>query len=143
MKQIMNLALQRQDKMKRRRKRGTKNAEKLEKREENILSVSEERTKFVEVGAIQRLDNLNSTFNAEAFELQTAYCEKSKEQMETVHAELKAKHLSTSFDLDGVKFIQVQESLMIEHGEHVKRILDIRKATKAVHKELMKLFKVK
>lgn len=36
-RQIMNLALQRQDKIKRRRKRGTKNAEKLEKREENIL----------------------------------------------------------------------------------------------------------
>uniref|UniRef100_K1Q776 Uncharacterized protein n=1 Tax=Magallana gigas TaxID=29159 RepID=K1Q776_MAGGI len=126
MKQIMNLALQRQDKMKKRRKRGTKNAEKLEKREENILSVSEERTKFVEVGAIQRLDNLNSTFNAEAFELQTAYCEKSKEQMETVHAEL--------------KFLQVQKSIRIKHEEHVKRILDIRKATEAVHEELLTLF---
>lgn len=34
---IMNLALQRHDKIKRRRKRGTKNAEKLEKRKENIL----------------------------------------------------------------------------------------------------------
>ncbi|XP_052712433.1 uncharacterized protein LOC128186638 [Crassostrea angulata] len=163
MKQIMNMALQRQDKMKRRRKRGTKNAEKLEKREENILSVSEERTKFVEVGAIQRLDNLNSTFNAEAFELQTAYCEKSKEQMEAVHAELKAKHLSTkSFDLDGVKkyvseivkkarqkllkeetalqFLRVQKSIRIKHEEHVKRILDIRKATEAVHEELLTLF---
>uniref|UniRef100_A0A8W8K2L6 Uncharacterized protein n=2 Tax=Magallana gigas TaxID=29159 RepID=A0A8W8K2L6_MAGGI len=162
-RQIMNMALQRQDKMKRKRKRGAKNFEKLEKREENILSVSEERTKFVEVGAIQRLDNLNSTFNAEAFELQTAYCEKSKEQMEAVHAELKAKHLSTkSFDLDGVKkyvseivkkarqkllkektalqFLQVQESLMIKHGEHAKRILDIRKATEAVHEELLTLF---
>lgn len=165
-RQIMNLTLQRQDKIKRRRKRGTKNAEKLEKREENILSVSEERTKFVEVGTIQKLDNLNSTFNAEAFELQTAYYEKlkqKKEQMEAVHAELKAKHLSTkSFDLDGVKkyvgeivkkarekllkektalqFLQVRESLMIKHGEHVKRILDIRKATEAVHEELLTLF---
>nr|XP_034339469.1 uncharacterized protein LOC117693171 [Crassostrea gigas] len=156
-RQIMNMALHRQDKIKRRRKRGTKNAKR---------SVSEKDAELDEASANQRLDILNSTFNAEAFGIKMAHADKvkqKKEQMETVHAELKAKHLSKKrVNLDGVRkyvseivektrqkllkeettfqFLQVQKSIRMKHEENVKRILDIRKATEAVHEELLTLF---
>nr|XP_034339468.1 DEAD-box ATP-dependent RNA helicase 42-like [Crassostrea gigas] len=184
MKKIMNTALQRQDKIKRRRKRGTKNAKR---------SVSEKDAELDEASANQRLDILNvpriteqsmehmnernramtavhtqllSTFNAEAFGIKIAHADKvkqKKEQMEAVHAELKAKHLSKKrVNLDGVRkyvseivektrqkllkeettfqFLQVQKSIRMKHEENVKRILDIRKAKEAVHEELLTLF---
>lgn len=183
-RQIMNMALQRQDKIKRRRKRGANNAKR---------SVSEKDAELDEASANQRLDILNvpriteqpmkhmnersramaavhtqllSTFNAETFGIKMAHDDKvkqKKEQMEAVHAELKAKHLSKKrVNLDGVRkyvseivektrqkllkeettfqFLQVQKSIKIKHEEHVKRILDIRKATEAVHEELLTLF---